>query len=156
MGETEEEKVTKPSEEEEQAKEPSDVGEAVKDFYKKKAEEESSEEEKAAEEKPEETEKEEEEEEVEKKELEPPEIPSELLKLDELLKENPLMIKVDGKDIKVDSAVKLKTYGQFGYKGLDMEGELNKREKEIQKGAEQLQNILNEIDTAKKGRSSRY
>jgi len=155
MGETEEEKVTKPSEEEEQAEGPSDVGEAVDDFFKEKAkekpsEEETEEEEKAAEEKPEEKEEKEETEEVEEKEPESPEIPPELLKLDEHLKENPLMLNIDGKDVEVNSAEKLRTYSQFGYKGYDMKGELKKKEEELQKGADQLQNIVDEIATAKK------
>jgi len=152
MGETEEkEQVTKPSEEEEQAKEPSNVGEAVDDFYKEKAKEKPSEVETEKKISPAEEEKPEEKvDEKEKEKPESPEIPPGLEKLDALLKENPLVLDVDGKDVKVDSAAKLRTYGQFGYKGYDRQGELKKKEEELQKGADQLQNIIDEIETAKK------
>ncbi len=156
MGETEKkEQVTSPPEEEEQGKEPSDVSEAVEMFQKEQAEKPSEEStEKITEESPAEKETEEAEEEdeevEEEEEDESPELSPELTKLDEHLKENPLLIEVDGKEVEVNSAEKLKTYAQFGYKGYDRQGELKKKEEELQKGADQLHKILDGIETAKK------
>jgi hypothetical protein len=158
MGEKEKtEQAAKPSEETEQAERPSDLHSAMELFAADQA--------KAAKEKPsagdeeaqedkteekqtespgqedvEETEEEAEEEEEEKGGEEPS--PPAFKLVDEKGEIQPFVIKVDGKEVNIDSYDKLKTYAQLGYHGNQRLEQLNQKEKTLEQAAHMMEQIM--------------
>lgn len=162
MGEKEKtEQAAKPSEKTEQAERPSDLHSAMELFREEQA--------KTAKEKPSSPDEEAQDDKTEDKQTESPDqedveetgtepkgeaeeeeddkggeepSPPAFKLVDEKGEMQPFVIKVDGKDVTIDSYDKLKTYAQLGYHGNQRLEEINRKEKTLEQAAHMMEQIM--------------